>query len=117
MASLPATVAAALKERAGAHTMMSAEVVREIGATLWPAAADILAARAVAATEPQERDRQFAAMAPILALGSAVVTTIWQLPPRPIAGLARPALDLLLDLLRAAVQRARRPCWRCSSSC
>ena len=28
---------------------------------------------------------------------------IWQLPPRPIAVLARPALDLVLDLLRTAV--------------
>ncbi len=103
-AGLSPATAAALKERAGAHTMMSGDVVREIGATLWPAAADILAARATSATEPSERDRQFAAVTPILALGATVVPTMWQLPPRPIASLARPALDLLLDLLRAAAQ-------------
>ena len=42
-------------------------------------------------------------MAPLLALGPTLVPTIWQLPPRPMRGLARPALDLLLELLRAAV--------------
>ena len=42
-------------------------------------------------------------MVPLLTLGPMLVPTIWQLPPRPIASLARPALDLVLDLLRAAV--------------
>ena len=45
-AGLPPATAAALRDRAAGHTMMSGGIVREIGATLWPLAATILADRA-----------------------------------------------------------------------
>jgi hypothetical protein len=102
-ADLPAATASALKARATGQTMMSGDVVKEIGTTLWPAAAAIITSLVERASEYPERDRQLAGVAPLLALGAAVVPTIWQLPPRPITSLPRPALELVLDLLRAAL--------------
>jgi hypothetical protein len=90
--------------------MISAEVVREIGATLWPAAAAMLAVTAGGKKAPPlegalaapEAARQVAGVAPLLALAPTLVPTVWQLPPRPMGALVRPALDQLLDVLRAA---------------
>jgi hypothetical protein len=109
-ARLPGVTLVELRRRADGHSMISAEVVREIGATLWPAAAAMLAGEAGRGKEPPlegalagpEAARQVAGIAPLLALASTLVPTVWQLPPRPMGALVRPALDQLLDLLRAA---------------
>ena len=109
-ARLPQATLAELRRRAEGHGMISAEVVREIGATLWPAAAAMLAGEAGGRKAPTlegalaapEAARQVANVAPLLALAPTLVPTVWQLPPRPMGALARPALDQLLDVLRAA---------------
>jgi hypothetical protein len=110
-ARLPGPTLDDLRRRAHGHTMLSAEVVREIGATLWPAAATFLDVDAKGKDPPPggalvdpEAARQLAGVAPLLALGPALVPAVWQLPPRPMGTLPRPALDLLLDLLRASVR-------------
>ena len=102
-AGLQPKIAATLRTRAVGQTMMAGNIVQEIGATLWPAAAAIIAGIGQGVGEHAERDRQLAGVAPLLALGAVLVPTIWQLPPRPIANLPRPALEPVLDLLRAAV--------------
>ncbi len=100
----PATVA---RLRAGAEgrSMMAGESVREIGATLWPAAAEVAEAQlARGATEAELRE-QLAAVAPLLALGPALVPAVWQLPPRPMGPLARGLAERLLAAVRGAAPR------------
>jgi hypothetical protein len=109
-ARLPGATLAELRRQAEGHSMISAEVVREIGATLWPAAAAMLAGAAGGRKAPAlegalaapEATRRVAGVAPLLALAPTLVPTVWQLPPRPMGALVRPALDQLLDVLRAA---------------
>jgi hypothetical protein len=109
-ARLPGATLAELRRRAEGHSMISAEAVREIGAALWPAAAALLAEETSGEKVPPldgalaapEAARQVAGIAPLLALAPTLVPTVWQLPPRPMAALARPALDRLLEMLRAA---------------
>ena len=102
-AGLPAATAAALRARAAGHSMMSAEIVLEIGTALWPAAAAMVAALAADQAQAPELSRQLATVAPLLALGPVLVPSMWELPPRPMGTLPRPALDLLLEPLRMAV--------------
>jgi hypothetical protein len=84
--------------------MIAGDAVREIGGVLWPAAA--VAAERWLATgdlDPGMRD-QLAAVVPLLSLGTELVETIWQLPPRPMGRLARPMQDRMLAAVRAAAR-------------
>jgi hypothetical protein len=101
--ALPAATMAKLRARAAGHSMMSAEIVQGIGATLWPAAADIIGAMVRQGSLPPDMVGPLTGMFPLLALAPTLVPTMWELPPRPMGHLSRPALELLLEPLRLAV--------------
>lgn len=100
--ALPAAALGRLRARADGHGMIAGEVVREIGATLWPAAAEMAAAQlADGSLAPGLRD-QLACVAPLLALGPTLVPAIWQLPPRPMSILGRPSNERMVEAVRSA---------------
>src|SRR4051812_16696790 len=99
---LPAPTAKRLRALADGHSMISGDVVREIGATLWPTAAAIARATVDSEDFGVELREQLAGVWPLLELGPTLVPIIWQLPPRPMSGLARPAQDQVVELSRAA---------------
>jgi hypothetical protein len=68
-----------------------------------PAAAEIAGAKLADDHLASDVREQLAGMVPLLALGRTLVPAVWQLPPRPMGVLARPALDHLLEAIRAAV--------------
>lgn len=100
---LPAATMADLRAQAAGHSMMQAEIVQGIGTTLWPAAAGIIGAMLRQGSVPADLAGPLAGIAPLLALAPTLVPTLWELPPRPMGHLSRPALDLLLEPLRLAV--------------
>jgi hypothetical protein len=100
---LPAATMAELRAQAAGHSMMSAEIVQGIGTTLWPAAADIIGTMMRQGGVPADMAGPLAGIAPLLALAPTLVPTMWELPPRPMGHLSRPALDLLLEPLRLAI--------------
>jgi hypothetical protein len=104
-AGLPEATRARLRTRAEGRSMLAGDAVREIGATLWPAAAEIAADQLGSAESDPERRCQLAAMAPLLELGPELVPIFWQLPPRPMGSLARPALGQFLTAVRSAAGR------------
>ena len=102
-ASLPGSMLAGLRARAAGQSMISAEIVQEIGAALWPAAAVIVADRAADGGTAPDLAAQLAGIAPLLTLAPTLVPTVWELPPRPMGALPKPAVTLLLEPLRLAV--------------
>ena len=90
-ASLPGSMLAGLRARAAGQSMISAEIVQEIGAALWPAAAVIVADRAADGGTAPDLAAQLAGIAPLLTLAPTLVPTVWELPPRPMGALPKPA--------------------------
>ena len=115
-AGLPAATAAALRARAAGHSMMSAEIVLEIGAALWPAAAAMVAALAADQAQAPELSRQLATVAPLLALGPVLVPSMWELPPRPMGRCRDRRWICCWSRCAWPCRWARRRCCRCSSS-
>ncbi|HEX6014980.1 MAG TPA: hypothetical protein VFY87_24920, partial [Geminicoccaceae bacterium] len=80
-ARLPGATLTGLRRRAEGHSMISAEVVREIGAALWPTAAALLAEGTGGGKAPPlegalaapEAARHVADVAPLLALAPTLV--------------------------------------------
>lgn len=101
--ALPAATVAELRARAVGHSMMSAEIVQAIGGTLWPAAAEIIGAMVRQGSATPDMVGPLTGIAPLLALAPTLVPAMWELPPRPMGHLSKPALDLLLEPLRSAV--------------
>ena len=99
---LPGATASRLRSLADGHSMISGDVVREIGATLWPTAAAIAQGSVDSADMAGGLRDQLAGIWPLLALGPTLIPIIWQLPPRPMSGLGRGAQERLVELARAA---------------
>ena len=103
--ALPEATLARLRAQGDGRSMMAGEAVREIGATLWPAAAEVAEAQLVGGIADPAQREQLGAVAPLLALGPTLVPTIWQLPPRPMGPLARGVMERLMAAVRGAVPR------------
>jgi hypothetical protein len=104
-AALPPATLARLRASAEGRSMMAGEAVRQIGATLWPAAAEVAEAQLTRGTLDSELRHQLAAVMPLLALAPALVPTIWQLQPRPMGPLGRGLVERLVGAVRGATPR------------
>jgi hypothetical protein len=104
-AALPPATLARLRAQGEGRSMMAGEAVREIGATLWPAAAEVAELQLAGGAPDAELREQLAAVTPLLALGPSLVPTIWQLPPRPMGPLARGLFERLVATVRGAAPR------------
>ena len=99
---LPADLTGRLRAMAAEHSMIAGEVVRAIGAELWPAAAATAEARLVQGHIDPAVRQQLAAVTPLMALGPQLVPVIWRLPARPMGPLGRSGLGPFLDAVRLA---------------
>ena len=104
-AALPPATVARLRGAGEGRSMMAGESVAEIGATLWPAAAEVAQARLTGGDVDQVLREQLGTVAPLLALGPQLVATIWRLPPRPMGPLGRVESGRLTELVRQSAPR------------
>ena len=104
-AALPPATVARLRREGEGRSMMAGETVAEIGATLWPAAAEVAQTGLADGNVDQVLRAQLGTVAPLLALGPELVATIWRLPPRPMGPLGRAESGRLTELVRRAAPR------------
>ncbi len=111
LSGLEPGLARTLEAAARGRDMREGDVVLSVGERLWPAAHRALVARLAANTPAPEAAAQLAAVAELLPLAHAIVTTLWELPPRPMGPLSPEAVGIAARLVEAAHRRGPDPAW------
>ena len=119
LSGLEPGLARTLEAAARGRDMREGDVVLSVGERLWPAAHRALVARLAADAPTPEAAAQLAAVAELLPLAHAIVTTLWELPPRPMGPLSPEAVGIAAPAGggRPPARAGSRPggCWSCCS--
>lgn len=108
LAGLDPAMVQRLRTRLAGATSRDADLILETGRELWPAAAALLErARADRRDCDPHLRISFRLAVHLLALGEWLVSTIWQLPPRPIVELEPSLRGAIEGLLSRAAERGR----------